>query len=200
MALKDQPKELQGAPEVPSSNVTGSTGSNTGSSTGNNATTLDDVLKPFQEAATRLLQANLAAQESAFKQRAKAELDYQDEVRNVEQEAYRAVTAATRKHLDQLRLHRPEQRQDRRQVVKTTVRLHLLEEPEALLSERQRRGALPPLGGRHGLWPAPGAVLPELLLQQRQLRRRELSDTLVQIHDAGSTVADLTDSRRSWWT
>src|SRR5206468_12450420 len=102
MALKDQPKELQGAPEVPSSNVTGSTGSNTGSSTGNNATTLDDVLKPFQEAATRLLQANLAAQESAFKQRAKAELDYQDEVRNVEQEAYRAVTAATRKHLDQL--------------------------------------------------------------------------------------------------
>lgn len=102
MALKDQPKDSLGAPEVPSSNVTGSTAGNTGGNTGSNAPTLDDVLKPFQEASTRLLQANLAAQESAFKQRAKAELDYQDEVRNVEQEAYRALTAAARKQLDQL--------------------------------------------------------------------------------------------------
>jgi len=102
MALKDQPKEPQDAPEVPSSNVTSYTTNNTTSNTTSNAATLDDVLKPFQEASTKLLQANLAAQESAFKQRAKAELDYQDEVRNVEQEAYRALTAATRKQLDQL--------------------------------------------------------------------------------------------------
>jgi hypothetical protein len=102
MALKDQPKESQGAPEVPSSNVTSNATGNTGSNAGSSAPTLDDVLKPFQEASTRLLQANLAAQETAFKQRAKAELDYQDEVRNVEQEAYRALTAATRKQLDQL--------------------------------------------------------------------------------------------------
>ncbi len=106
MALKDQPKDSQGAPEVPSSNVTGSTTGNTTSNAASNAPsdapTLDDVLKPFQEASTKLLQANLTAQESAFKQRAKAELDYQDEVRNVEQEAYRALTAATRKQLDQL--------------------------------------------------------------------------------------------------
>lgn len=62
----------------------------------------EDVLRPFQEAANRFFQAHLAAQETAVKQCAQAWLDYQDEVRRVEQEAYRGVVEATRKHLDQL--------------------------------------------------------------------------------------------------
>jgi hypothetical protein len=88
MASKDQPKAPQGAPSV---------------SSPDNPTppNIEDVLRPFQEASDRFLQAHLAAQESAIRQRVQAWLDYQDEVRNVEQETYRAVMAATRKQLDQ---------------------------------------------------------------------------------------------------
>jgi len=67
-----------------------------------NPSTLEDVVRPFQEASERFLQATLAANESAFKQCLSAWLDRNDEARQVEQELYSAVTAATRKHADQL--------------------------------------------------------------------------------------------------
>lgn len=59
-----------------------------------------DVLKPFQDASAKFLQATFSAQEVALKQRAQAWLDFQDEVRKGEQEAYQAVMAATRKHVN----------------------------------------------------------------------------------------------------
>lgn len=100
MAQKDQPKnqpkeEPQGAP--PAGTPSAGTPSDS-SSTAN----VEDVLRPFQEASSRFLQANLAAQESVVRQHAQAWLDYQDRVRQVEQEAYRAVTEATRGYLNQL--------------------------------------------------------------------------------------------------
>jgi hypothetical protein len=63
---------------------------------------VEEVLKPFQAASTKFMQANLLAQEAAVRQRAQTWLDLQDEVQNTVQEAYRATTAATRKHLGNL--------------------------------------------------------------------------------------------------
>jgi hypothetical protein len=62
----------------------------------------DDVVRPFQEASNRFLQAAVAAHESAVKQAAHAWLDRNDEARQAEQELFSAVTAATRKYVDQL--------------------------------------------------------------------------------------------------
>jgi BMFP domain-containing protein YqiC len=84
MASKDQPKEPRVAPDTPTDPQA------------------EDVLRPFQEASNRFVQASWAAHESALKQQAQAWLDFQDEVRQIEQEVGRAVVAATRKHLDQL--------------------------------------------------------------------------------------------------
>lgn len=91
VASENRPKEPRGAsPANPSTPNVSST------------TNVEDVLRPFQEASSRFLQASLAAHESVIRQQAQAWLDLQDEVRRVEQEAYRAATEATRKHLDQL--------------------------------------------------------------------------------------------------
>lgn len=59
----------------------------------------DEVLRPFQEASAKYLQARLAAQEVVLKQRAQACLDLQDRIREVEQEAYRALMEVSRKHV-----------------------------------------------------------------------------------------------------
>jgi hypothetical protein len=61
---------------------------------------LEDALRPFQEAAAKFLQASFAAQQAVMKQRMHAWLDLQDEVRKTEHEAYQAAMAATRKHVD----------------------------------------------------------------------------------------------------
>lgn len=62
----------------------------------------DDALKPFQEAAARYLQASLSAHESAITDRAKAHLDFHEQARSIEQDAYRSVMDATRKHMDRV--------------------------------------------------------------------------------------------------
>ncbi|PYP86888.1 MAG: hypothetical protein DMF61_11840 [Blastocatellia bacterium AA13] len=62
----------------------------------------EDVLKPFQDASAKFAQAHLAAQESAVKKQAHTWLDLQDKIRKIEQDAYNAVTEATRKHLSNL--------------------------------------------------------------------------------------------------
>jgi len=61
----------------------------------------EEALRPFQEAGNSLLQTTYAAQEAANKQRTLAYLDYQDQVRQIEQEAYKATAAATRKYVSQ---------------------------------------------------------------------------------------------------
>jgi hypothetical protein len=66
------------------------------------AASSEDVLRPFQEASAKYLQAKCAAQEAAIKQRAQACFDLQDRIREVEQEAYRAIMEATRKHTQKL--------------------------------------------------------------------------------------------------
>jgi hypothetical protein len=59
----------------------------------------EEALKPFQDAAVKFLKANSSAQEAFMKQRAQACLDFQDQVRKVEQEAFQAVADLTRRHL-----------------------------------------------------------------------------------------------------
>ena len=85
MATKEQPKESRdAAPDNPPS------------------TNVEDVLRPFQQASSKLYQAHLVAQEAALKEGAQAWLDYQEEVRKLEQETHRALIDATRKHVGQL--------------------------------------------------------------------------------------------------
>src|SRR5215471_9325816 len=62
----------------------------------------EDVLKPFQDAAAKFQQANYAAQEAAIKQRAQACLNFQDEVRKVEQDAFNAIMEANRKQIGKI--------------------------------------------------------------------------------------------------
>lgn len=63
---------------------------------------IEEGLKLFQEASAKFLQADFSAQESAIKQRAQAYLDFQAEVRKVEQEAYGAVMELTKKHINSM--------------------------------------------------------------------------------------------------
>jgi hypothetical protein len=63
---------------------------------------VEDVLKPFQDASAKFLQAKIASHEAAAKQHAQACIDVQDRIREVEQEAYRAVMEATKKHVEQM--------------------------------------------------------------------------------------------------
>ena len=69
--------------------------------TGSDSTTpnYEEALRPFQEAANNLLQTTYAAAEAANKQRTLAYLDYQDQVRQIEQDAYKAAADATRKYV-----------------------------------------------------------------------------------------------------
>lgn len=85
MRSKDKPTEPRDA--TPGDNPTG--------------TNVDDVLRPFHEASNRFVQSHFAAHESAFRQHAHAWLDFQERVRQVEQDAYRGIVDATRKYLDQ---------------------------------------------------------------------------------------------------
>jgi 4-hydroxy-3-methylbut-2-enyl diphosphate reductase IspH len=62
----------------------------------------EETLRPFQEASRRFLQASFAAQQSAIKQHSEAYLDFQNQVREVEREAYRAVIEATQKHVERI--------------------------------------------------------------------------------------------------
>lgn len=62
----------------------------------------EDVLRPFQDASNKFLQAHLAAHETAIKQQAHTWLDLQDKVRQIEQDTYNAVMEATRKHVSRL--------------------------------------------------------------------------------------------------
>ncbi len=62
----------------------------------------DETLRPFHDASAKFFQASMAARDAVFKQRAQAYLDVQDKVREVEQEAQRALAEATRKHVDQI--------------------------------------------------------------------------------------------------
>lgn len=62
----------------------------------------DEALKPFQDASTKLLQAQAAAQQDAFKQYAQTWLDFQGKIRDTEQAANSAVLAATKKHVDRI--------------------------------------------------------------------------------------------------
>jgi|GEM_PF-5642379 len=65
-------------------------------------TKLEDVVKPFQEASAKFLQANFVAQESAFREHTQANLALQDEIRKAEQEAYDSVMKASKKYLDNM--------------------------------------------------------------------------------------------------
>jgi hypothetical protein len=69
-------------------------------STAASGASTEEVLRPFQAASAKFLQANYMAQEAAISQRAQAWLDVQDEVRRVDQEAYQAAMAAMRKHIN----------------------------------------------------------------------------------------------------
>ena len=62
----------------------------------------EEVLKPFQDASTKLLQAHAAAQQDAVKQYTQTWLDLQGKIRDAEQAAQSAVLAATKKHVDRL--------------------------------------------------------------------------------------------------
>ncbi|HEX8737854.1 MAG TPA: hypothetical protein VF721_21160 [Pyrinomonadaceae bacterium] len=64
-----------------------------------NATT-EEVLRPFQEASEKFLQANLSAHENAVKQFAQTYLDTQQEIAEVQQEAYQAILKITKKYVD----------------------------------------------------------------------------------------------------
>jgi BMFP domain-containing protein YqiC len=65
-------------------------------------TPIEEALRPFQEAANKFIQAQLAAQEAAMKDCAQAWLDHQDAVRQIEQDAQRQLSEVTRKSLEQL--------------------------------------------------------------------------------------------------
>jgi len=60
----------------------------------------DEVLKPFQDASEKFLQATVSAHENAMKQYAQTYLDSQEEVQKVQQEGYQAVLEITKKYLD----------------------------------------------------------------------------------------------------
>lgn len=62
----------------------------------------NEALRPFLEASNRFLQAQQAAAESTATEQARAWLDHQDAVRQIEQEAQKAFSAAARKYLDQV--------------------------------------------------------------------------------------------------
>jgi hypothetical protein len=62
----------------------------------------EEVLKPFHDASVKFLEANFSAQESAMKHCVQAYLDFQNEVRKLEQQAYDAVMEATKKHVDRM--------------------------------------------------------------------------------------------------
>jgi BMFP domain-containing protein YqiC len=62
----------------------------------------EEVLRPFQSASAKFLQASAAARDAALQQCAQAWLDFHDEVRKAEQEAYQTMMAATRKHVGAL--------------------------------------------------------------------------------------------------
>lgn len=68
----------------------------------NPTTNTEEVLRPFQDASAKYLQAKVAAQEAVVKQRAQACLDLRDRIHEVEQEAYRALMEATRKHVEKI--------------------------------------------------------------------------------------------------
>jgi hypothetical protein len=63
---------------------------------------IEDVLRPFQDAAMRFVQANVSARDAAMRESAQACLDLQDQVRRVEQDAQGAFIEGTRKYLDRL--------------------------------------------------------------------------------------------------
>ncbi|HEX7839515.1 MAG TPA: hypothetical protein VF469_18690 [Kofleriaceae bacterium] len=60
------------------------------------------MLRPFQAASAKFMQATLLARETAARQRVQTSLDLQDEVYNAEQDAHRATMAAIRRHLGSL--------------------------------------------------------------------------------------------------
>lgn len=66
------------------------------------AVNVEEILKPFQDASAKFLQAKIASHEAAAKQRAQACIDLQNRVREVEQEVYRAVMDATKKQVEQI--------------------------------------------------------------------------------------------------
>ncbi len=66
------------------------------------STSPEEVLKPFQEASIKFLQANFAAQEAIVKQNAQASLELQEEARKIEQAAYDVVAEATKKHAESM--------------------------------------------------------------------------------------------------
>jgi hypothetical protein len=59
-----------------------------------------DVLKRFQEASSKFIRANAAAQEAACAESAKLQLDFQQQVRSVEQDASRAIADAIKRHIE----------------------------------------------------------------------------------------------------
>lgn len=63
---------------------------------------IEEVLRPFQDASARFLQTSVAARDAAMRQQARAWLDLQEANRRAELEAHLAVIAAARKHLDQM--------------------------------------------------------------------------------------------------
>src|SRR5262245_52699070 len=76
---------------------TGKTGGETEAAS--RAGTPEETLKPFQDASVKFLKASSSAQEQFMRQRAQACLDFQDQVRKVEQETYQAVADLTRRLL-----------------------------------------------------------------------------------------------------
>jgi hypothetical protein len=63
---------------------------------------IEAVLRPFQDASARFLQASVAARDAAMRQQARAWLDLQEAIRRAELEAHLAAIAVARKHLDQM--------------------------------------------------------------------------------------------------
>jgi protoporphyrinogen oxidase len=66
---------------------------------GQDATT-EEVLRPFQEASEKFLQANVSAHQDAAKQYAQTYLDSQQEISEAQQEAYESILKITRKYLE----------------------------------------------------------------------------------------------------
>ncbi|HEY0462314.1 MAG TPA: hypothetical protein VGC97_24485 [Pyrinomonadaceae bacterium] len=62
--------------------------------------TTEEILRPFQEASEKFLQVNLSSHENAVKQYAQSYLDTQQEIAEVQQEAYQAILKITKKYLD----------------------------------------------------------------------------------------------------
>jgi len=59
----------------------------------------DDPVKPFRDASMKFLQATMSVQQMTMKDSLQAYLDFQQTVRQLQQEAYDAVAEATRKHM-----------------------------------------------------------------------------------------------------